>query len=207
MRHMGVGGVPPVRPGKFASDDPLHPTKVVLRWRDGQLADGAADPAPKRADKWKLAVGDRPDFKLVDTGGQTHRLADYRGKVVWINFFGTGCAPCLAEWPHLVELSKEHKPAGLTVLAICPQAAEIVEEFARDRRPPFAVLVDERQTAVAEFLNDSLSLALPTTILIDREGRIADQSEGFTDDTFAELAAQVRELLARQPAAGTNDGD
>lgn len=184
------------------SDDPRRPTKVVLEWPDDQPAASAADAAPKPPEKWKLAVGARPDFKLVDTAGQTRRLSDYRGKVVWINFFGTGCAPCLAEWPHLVELSKEHKQAGLTVLAICPQAAEIVEEFARHRQPLFTVLVDEKQTAVAEFLNNSSSLALPTNILIDRDGRIAHLSEDFTDDAFGELSAKARELLARQPVAG-----
>ena len=55
--------------------------------------------------------------------------------------------------------------------------------------------------------SNSSSLALPTNILIDRDGRIAHVSEDFTDDTFAELAAQARELLARPPAAGASDAD
>ncbi|HEV3338798.1 MAG TPA: TlpA disulfide reductase family protein [Pirellulales bacterium] len=187
-------------PFEDLSPDPLRPTEVALRFSEDKPVDGTADADAKRADKWKLTIGARPDFKLVDTSGHTHRLADYRGKVVWINFFGTGCVPCMREWPHLVELSKQQARGGLVVLAICPQSAEAVEEFARQRQPPFAVLVDEKQESVTEFFHDTLGLALPTNILIDRDGRIAHLSEDFTDEKFAELTAKVGELLDRKAA-------
>jgi peroxiredoxin len=178
------------------SSDPLRPTKVVLRERDEMPAAVAAPLKPKQ--KWKLALGDSPDFKLVDTKGQTRRLADYRGKVVWLNVFGTSCAPCLEEWPRLVELSQQHGAEGLVVLAICPQPAKEVEEFARLRSPPFPVLVDEHQDAVARIINPGL-LVLPSNLLIDRDGRIAHLSEDFTDEEFAELTAKARKLLTREP--------
>jgi peroxiredoxin len=188
------------------SADPLHPTKVVLRWRETKPAEHAVEAAPQR-DKWKLAAGDVVDFKLVDTKGQTHRLADYRGKVVWLNFFGTGCAPCLREWPHLAELSKEQIQAGLVVLAVCSEPADVVEEFTRRREPPFTVLVDGKRQAVAKFFHDVQSQWLPTNILIDRDGRLAHQSEDFSDERFAELTAKARELLARQPTAKSQNAD
>src|SRR5487761_423105 len=189
---------------EYLSPDPLHPTEVVLRWREDKPVGAAAEVRPERTDKWKLAVGDMPDFKLVDTGGRTHRLADYRGKVVWLNFFGAGCGPCLAEWPHLVELSKKERDTGLVVLAICLNSAEVTEEFARRRGPPFAVFVDAELQTARQIRDD---LPIPTNLLIDRDGRIAHLSEDFTDETFAELTAKARELLARRPTATSKDAD
>ena len=55
-----------------------------------------------------LAVGDNaPDFELVDLEGNKHRLSDYRGQGVFLNFWGTWCAPCKKEMPHMEKMHKD----------------------------------------------------------------------------------------------------
>lgn len=71
-----------------------------------------------------VAVGQRlgitavPAFPLTDASGQTVRLADFRGKVVLLNFWATWCPPCKTEIPWFVEFQSKYEAAGLVVLGI-----------------------------------------------------------------------------------------
>jgi len=65
-----------------------------------------------------FSVGHAAEFLLEDIQGKTHRLADYRGKWVLVNFWATWCSPCLSEIPELISLHDAHKDKDLLVIRI-----------------------------------------------------------------------------------------
>src|SRR2546428_13284315 len=66
-----------------------------------------------------LVVGmTAPDFRLPDLQGKTQRLSDYRGKVVFLNFWATWCKPCKEQMDSMQRLWRDHRPQGFTILAV-----------------------------------------------------------------------------------------
>ncbi len=120
-----------------------------------------------------------PDFKIKDLNGKEHTLAEYKGKVLFLNFWATWCPPCRAEVPDFVEAYKAYKDQGLEILGIS------VDEGGVDAVKPFAskYRVNYPLAMVTEQIyNDYQPGAyIPTTFLIDKSGRIRDKIVGQID--------------------------
>lgn len=80
----------------------------------------------------KVAIGEKaPDFELVDLNGKTHRLSDYEGQGVFLNFWGTFCKPCEKEMPYIENQYQKFKDKGVQVLAVNVGESEFaVKKFA-----------------------------------------------------------------------------
>jgi thiol-disulfide isomerase/thioredoxin len=118
-----------------------------------------------------------PDFVLQDSaGGGNIRLSDYRGKVILLNFWATWCAPCKAEIPLLEEFEHAYASQGLTVIGVS------MDESGWSSVRPFmeALKIDYPVVIGSEGLASRYGLiGLPTTFLVDREGRIAATHVGI----------------------------
>ena len=80
-----------------------------------------------------LVVGDlAPDFELVDLEGNKHKLSDYRGEGVFLNFWGTWCGPCKREMPAMEKMHKEFEDKGVHILAINIKGSDLQVETFRD---------------------------------------------------------------------------
>ena len=114
-----------------------------------------------------------PDFVLMTADGASIRLSELRGKVVLLNFWATWCPPCKAEMPDLDVLHREYGSAhDFIVLGIDNlETAAAVRDFASQGHIAFPLLLDE-DGVVAEQLYAVRSL--PTSMIVDREGRIRD---------------------------------
>lgn len=112
-----------------------------------------------------------PDFTLKDADGKTVHISDYKGKVVVLDFFATWCEPCKIEIPWFMEMERKNKDKGFEVLGVSmdDEGWEVVKPFMRDVGMNYRVLIGNDQTAQLYGGIDSL----PTTFLIDREGKIA----------------------------------
>jgi len=112
-----------------------------------------------------------PDFTLKDATGKTVRLSDYRGKVVLLNFWATWCGPCKIEIPWFMEFEQKHKDQGFAVLGVSmdDDGWDAVKPFLEQVRINYRVVVGTPE--IGELYGGVESL--PTTFLIDREGRIA----------------------------------
>jgi len=133
-----------------------------------------------------------PDFELKDADGRTVQLSDYRGKVVLLNFWATWCGPCKIEIPWFVEFEKEFKDEGFAVLGISldEDGWDVVKPYLEENRVNYRVLMGNDEVAMLYGGVDSL----PTTFLIDREGRIASVHVGLV--SRADYENDITMLLA-----------
>jgi thiol-disulfide isomerase/thioredoxin len=118
-----------------------------------------------------------PALEFKDLSGGAHRLSDYKGKVVLLNFWATWCPPCRAEMPDLVRMQREYGKRGLQVIGITypPETVRGVRRFTRRLKVNYPVALGTKET---KGLFDR-SETLPVTIIIDRDGNIRDRVEGI----------------------------
>lgn len=139
------------------------------------------------------AVGaNAPDFTLKTLNGPNLRLQEQRGKVVLVNFWATWCGPCRKEMPHLNRIAAKYKSAGLVLLGVnvdddVRKAAEVAEKL----NVNFPVLLDtDKSVSKLYDLN-----AMPSTMVIDRSGKVRFLHRGYQDGYEDTYDQQIRELL------------
>jgi cytochrome c biogenesis protein CcmG/thiol:disulfide interchange protein DsbE len=162
---------------------PLRPLAVAGIVASLALLLGACSPSA-RLDTAAAVKPDRdrkpaPDFTLKDADGRPVRLSDYRGKVVLLDFWATWCEPCAMEIPWFMDLERRDKDHGFAVLGVSmdDEGWDAVKPFVSRLGVNYRVLMGNDQTAQLYGGVD----ALPTTFLIDREGRIAAVHVGLAD--------------------------
>ena len=138
-----------------------------------------------------------PDFSLTDLSGRNLTLADYRGKVVLLNFWATWCGPCREEIPGFVDLQSKYRDQGLVVIGVSMDDDPApVREFYERYRMNYAVAMGD--DALAERFGGIIGL--PTSFIIQRDGHIFAKQTGAADvETFEEA---IKELLGRTAPAG-----
>jgi thiol-disulfide isomerase/thioredoxin len=132
-----------------------------------------------------------PAFSLKDLSGRRVRPDDYKGKVLLINFWATWCAPCLAEMPELVRLQKHFSSRGLQIVGVTcpPQDPAKVRRISRELKINYPILLGGGKAA-GEY---NVGEVLPTTIVVDREGRIRARILGILEPE--EFDEKVKPLL------------
>lgn len=139
-----------------------------------------------------LESGPAPDFTLKTNDGSNLRLAEQRGEVVMINFWASWCGPCRQEMPHLNALSEEFKPMGFKLLGVNVDEDMNDARQAIDRlKIEFPVLFDSENSVVEMFRVD----AMPTTVIIDRDGNIRHLHRGYKPGYEIEYQEQVSALI------------
>jgi cytochrome c biogenesis protein CcmG/thiol:disulfide interchange protein DsbE len=160
---------------------------VVAVWSIRQVTHSESVPQMKAEGSRNAA----PDFALKDADNKTVSLADYRGKVVLLNFWATWCPPCKVEIPWFIEFEKQYKDQGFAVLGVSLDEAgwEAVKPYIESSRINYPVLMGD---ATIDQTYGPIE-TLPTTFLVDREGRIAAVHTSLPER--AEYEAQIQELL------------
>jgi peroxiredoxin len=134
-----------------------------------------------------------PDFNLSDVSGKPHRLSDYRGKVVIVNFWATWCDPCREEMPSMQRALDKLGADGLTILGIdLGDQRGTVRQFKQGYSIKFPLLLDPDSTMTSQW---PLPKGIPTSFVIDAQGRIAYIAEGRRDWDHPTILAELRELL------------
>ncbi len=134
-----------------------------------------------------------PFFEVSDLAGRSVTLDQLRGHTVILNFWASWCGPCRAEFPSLVSLHRELSGRGLEILAISTDvSARDIDEFLKGTPLPFRVAMDREGKAAASYAVSTL----PTTFVLDREGRVIERVDGSVDWSRGALGNTVRALVA-----------
>ena len=131
-----------------------------------------------------------PEFKLTDLDGKDISIATARGKVVLLNFWATWCGPCRAEIPDLIELQKRYKDALQIIgLTVDDDDAETVRRVVAETGINYPVAM----TSIEVRMKYGGIAALPTSFLLDNQGRVMQKHEGLHNPMLYEL--EIRALL------------
>ncbi len=132
-----------------------------------------------------------PDFVLKSAGGENIRLSELKGKVVMLNFWATWCGPCTEEIPHLNKLYKSLDPYDFQLLGInLDEDQSKALHLADELKVIFPILFDKEKNVSRSFAID----AMPTTILIDRNGKVRHVNRGFKDGYIERYYRQIQAL-------------
>lgn len=133
-----------------------------------------------------------PDFTLKDLDGNQVSLRDFRGKVIFLNFWATWCPPCRLEMPTMERLHEEFGDQGLVILAInYRERPEEIKAFFQEHHLTFSALLDEK----VEVFELYKAWSLPTTYLINRNGEIVGKVIGYRDWHRKEARALFHQLM------------
>jgi thiol-disulfide isomerase/thioredoxin len=142
-----------------------------------------------------FASDSAPEFTLpaISKPGEV-KLSDYKGHVVYLDFWATWCSPCRKSFPWMDEMQQRYKDKGLKVVAISvDRKRDIIEKFLKEMEPSFTVAQDD-QGAVAKAYQ---LRGMPTSFLIDREGHIALTHMGFRTKERDKLESAIQTLLEK----------
>jgi peroxiredoxin len=165
-------------------------------WVDAHAQESGTASAVKPGKERK----DAPDFSLKDADGKVVHLSDYKGKVVLLDFWATWCGPCKIEIPWFMDMQRKNKDKGFEVLGVAmdDEGWEVVKPFLADLGVNYRVVIGNDKTADTYGGVD----ALPTTFLIDRNGKIAAVHVGLASKKDFENG--IQELLQAPAAAGSS---
>ena len=163
----------------------------------GDVGPGAAQPAANTKTN-KPA----PGFSIQDAGGKTVTLAEYKGKVVLLNFWATWCGPCKVEIPWFSEFERKYKDRGLAVLGVAmdDEGWDVVKPYLQKNNIAYRIAVGNDKLAESYGGVESL----PTTFIIDRDGTIAAEHQGLVSKDDYEK--EIVRLLDKRAARGGSDG-
>jgi len=133
-----------------------------------------------------------PDFTLKTLDGPALRLAEQRGQVVLVNFWASWCAPCKVEMPHLNRLADKYRDIGVVLLAVnVDDDPKKAAAEARKLGINFPVLLDTAKTASKAYQLQ----AMPTTVLVDRDGKLRHVHQGYRAGYEQTYDEQLRALV------------
>jgi peroxiredoxin len=158
---------------------------AVVGWPtgSGSLENGSCPPDARDAPL---------DFVVKDMNGVDVRFADYRGKVVLLNFWATWCGPCKIEIPGFVELQDEYRDQGLAILGFSvDDSPERLQAFAREFAMNYPVLVGDGRDDVSDAFGPFWGI--PATVIIDRNGKVCKTHMGFA--TKSQFERDIKALL------------
>jgi thiol-disulfide isomerase/thioredoxin len=133
-----------------------------------------------------------PEFKLANRAGGELSLSGLKGQVVMINFWASWCGPCRKEFPALDQIYSKYKPMGFQMVAINVESEKAdAERFLGQTPVSFPILFDPDNKVSGNY---GVS-AMPTTFLVDRQGRLRWQHRAYKPGDEAKYIEQIRAML------------
>ncbi len=172
--------------------------------RDVESADGSAGrPTPVQAPGAPMVGAPAPDFRLWDLNGNPVTLSEYRGKVVFVNFWATWCGPCRVEMPAMERLYRDFDRRHFEMLAIStdPQGAAVTRPFQESLGLTFPILHDSDYRVGVSYG----ARTLPMTFLVDRRGIITHRIFGARDWESPEARSFIKAQLGKREGSPRHD--
>jgi len=142
--------------------------------------------------EWK--GGATPALELEDVDGKVHRLADYRGKVVLLNFWATWCGPCREEMPSMQSLGDSLQGRPFAVLAVnVGEGARVARDFGEKMALRFPILLDRDMKTTRAWS----ARVLPASFVIGPDGKVAYRYLGAIDWNAPQVKTALERLIPR----------
>ena len=133
-----------------------------------------------------------PDFTLPAADGRPLQLAAFRGKLVYLDFWASWCAPCRQSFPWMNSLQEKYGSGGLVILGVnVDQRRPDADRFLAQLPAKFAIAYDPQGTAPKLYAIKGM----PSSVLIGADGRVLFAHAGFRDEERDELEARIRAAL------------
>ena len=137
-----------------------------------------------------------PDFTLKTLDGREVVLSKLKGKVILLDFWATWCGPCRESIPHLVHLSKTYQKDGLEVIGMNVDRGDVdtVKRFVNLMDIPYSII------STPEDVSRNFGITgLPTTIFIDKQGKIREKVAGYSSEIAKQMTGKVVDLISEKP--------
>lgn len=131
-----------------------------------------------------------PDFNLKDQYGVVHSLENYKGKVIFLNFWATWCPPCKKEMPDIENIYKEYgeNKKDVVILGVNSEKENEVKKFLKDKGYTFPTVIDENSEVMRKYFIQ----AFPTSFVIDKEGNVYGYvMGGLTKEQIKQVIEEV----------------
>lgn len=131
-----------------------------------------------------------PDFNLKDQYGVVHSLENYKGKVIFLNFWATWCPPCKKEMPDIENIYKEYgeNKKDVVILGVNSEKENEVKKFLKDKGYTFPTVIDENSEVMRKYFIQ----AFPTSFVIDKEGNVYGYvMGGLTKEQIKQIIEEV----------------
>jgi peroxiredoxin len=137
-----------------------------------------------------------PNFSLATLDGKKVELKNFKGKVVFLNFWATWCGPCKEEMPSMEALHQQFKEKDFVFLTISVDYAGLnpVKEFMEKQRYTFPVLIDQK----CDTLDPFEVKGVPTTFIIDKKGRMIGKASGPRNWRSPEVISLLNQLISEK---------
>lgn len=176
-----------------------EPPAETFTWR---IPDGARRvanlaelmPEPEDQSRFELSGQPAPDFSLPLLDGSVFRLSDHTGSVVLIDFWATWCGPCVQAMPAIQQLHEKYADRGVRVVGVSsdpPSKEKAVRDLVERKKFTYAIGIDTNGTDEAYSVQ-----AIPTLILVGRDGTVQYRHIGNSRDLVDELSVRIDKLLA-----------
>ncbi len=133
-----------------------------------------------------------PDFTLRSSLGQNLRLLEQRGQIVMVNFWASWCGPCKVELPHLNKLYDKYRASGFVLLGVnIDEDPRLAASIAQRMGLKFPILLDSDKAVAKRYDLGTM----PSTVIIDRDGKVRQIHLGYRDGLELTYDKQVRDLL------------
>lgn len=170
---------------------------IALGCLAGAPATGAAELPPLAHGMTKLTPKPATAIRLNDINGVPHDLAQYKGRVVLVNFWATWCPPCRREMPSMERLAQQLKGEPFTVLAVnVGENADMIGLFTSQLETDlsFPILLDSRSKTMQAWK----VAGLPTTFLVDKRGRVVAGAIGGREFDHPEMVKAIRAVIKQE---------
>ncbi len=135
---------------------------------------------------------DAADFTLKSLTGENLRLREQIGDVILLNFWASWCGPCREEMPELEKLQQKYQALGFKVMGVNVETSpEKAQVFLKNMKLSFPIVLDSEQTVSKTYQVE----AMPTTYLIDRQGKLRFLHKGYEKGTAEEYETQIKKLI------------
>jgi len=138
-----------------------------------------------------LAVSEVPNIKLPGTNGEVN-LNDFKGKVVYLDFWASWCKPCLKSFPWMTAMKSAYAEQGLEIIAVnLDKDRKLAEKFLQKVNVNFQVAFDPDGDTATQYK----LLGMPSSFLIGRDGKLYASHVGFREKDKPKIEAAIQQLL------------